>query len=801
LQSCGAQACRPAPSGRGGVRAVNARLAKIWPRWASRRVRISFYSILAGIVAGFTSLLLPLEDVAIMTRAMVRSQPAPQTVVVVGIDDRTLDALGSKDAGRAQKAIVVRKLLDAGAKRVFFDRMFRFEEDPQGDNALVGAFADAKGKVFIAVGATASDDPFGRLSDIPAAKFRKDSHLVGITGLFHPFGMGASFPVEWDTTEGRVPGMAAQLADRTPDSLSLRWLEPLSGMPKGFYRPDYSYDYRTIPTLSFIDVLGGAFDPATVAGKDVLIGATSRVFNDHHSMPGTSTDVPGVYFHAIASYTYAKPLLTKLGWLPALLLVSIVVVVRLRRRRSLFGWSTASAALAVITVPFVLDGYGIELEIAPAILVGSIALFRSWSLEQVETASEINITSGLPSLQQLKVNGVPGAGNLVALKLRNYGAIVASFETGVEARLAQEIARRVRLGDRDAVIYHEGDKFLWLSQVENPVDILEHLEGLHRLVQGGVVIEGRDVDLSFNCGVDTDRSQQIERRIANALQSAEQAVREDELVCIHDASSTGVHWEISMLSALDRAIDVGHVWVAYQAKLDLASGRIKGAEALARWTDPERGPISPDKFIQIAEEYHRIDRITRFVLGEAIRTARDIRAIIPDFTISVNISAQLLRYAGLTDMILDALRVERMPPDCLVLEITETDRLDRSSKTYAMMESLVNAGLELSIDDFGTGNATIDYMRFLPAAEIKIDKMFVGTINTDRKDLLLVQSIIEMAHSLDRRVVAEGVENAEILDALESIGCDQIQGYHIGRPMRREDFFATLAKTARVKTG
>jgi EAL domain-containing protein (putative c-di-GMP-specific phosphodiesterase class I) len=113
----------------------------------------------------------------------------------------------------------------------------------------------------------------------------------------------------------------------------------------------------------------------------------------------------------------------------------------------------------------------------------------------------------------------------------------------------------------------------------------------------------------------------------------------------------------------------------------------------------------------------------------------------------------------------------------------------------------VTAGLELSIDDFGTGNATIDYMRFLPAAEIKIDKMFVGAINTDRKDLLLVQSIIEMAHSLDRRVVAEGVENAEILDALESIGCDQIQGYHIGRPMRREDFFATLAKTARVKTG
>jgi EAL domain-containing protein (putative c-di-GMP-specific phosphodiesterase class I) len=297
------------------------------------------------------------------------------------------------------------------------------------------------------------------------------------------------------------------------------------------------------------------------------------------------------------------------------------------------------------------------------------------------------------------------------------------------------------------------------------------------------------------------RSQPIDKRIANALQAAEQAVREDELACVHDPSSKGVHWEISMLSALDRAIDAGYVWVAYQAKLDLASGRIKGAEALARWTDPERGPISPDKFIQIAEEYHRIDRITRFVLGEAIRTVREIRAIIPDFTVSVNISAQLLRFAGLADMIFDALRAENMPADCLVLEITETDRLDRSSRTYAMMQSLVDAGLELSIDDFGTGNATIDYLWFLPAVEVKIDKMFVESIASNGKDLLLIQSIIEMAHSLDRRVVAEGVENEQIMKELERLGCDMVQGYHISRPIRAAELASLVLPEALSRHG
>lgn len=780
---------------------MNALLGRIWPRWNSRRFRIAFHAILAGVIAGFTSLLLPVEDLALIARSALRSQPAPQHVVVVGVDDRTLDAIGAQDVTRAHEARIIRTIIGAGANRLFFDRRFRFEKDPAADNEMVEALAHAKGKVFLSAFANAEDGPFGKLSDVPAPKFREQANLVGTVGVFHPLGLGASFALEWDTAVGRVPSMSAKLANRTPESLKLRWLEPLSGMPAGIYRPDYSYDYRTIPTLSYIDVLEGRFDPTALRGKDVVIGPTARVFNDFHPMPGTLKDVGGVYFQVISSYSYAKPYAAKLGWLPALLAVSLIVVANLRRGRTLWGWPVIWILLVLGPVSLLLDGYGIEMEVAPALLTASIVLVRSASLRRFETAAETNATSGLPSLQQLRANDRTEQGSLIALKVRNYAAIVASFDTPVEARLAQEIARRVRLSDTHAVIYHEGDKFLWISQITNPVDTLEHLEGLHRLVQGGIVIEERDIDLSFNCGVDTAQDQPIEKRIANALQSTEQAVRDDELVCIYEPANRGVHWEISLLSALDRAIDSGDVWVAYQPKLDLDTGRIKGAEALARWTDPERGPISPDKFIQIAEEYHRIDRITRFVLGQAVRTVREMRTIIPDFTVSVNISAQLLRYAGLTDMIMDALRAEAMPPDCLILEITETDRLDRSSKTYEMMENLVSAGFELSIDDFGTGNATIDYLRFLPAVEVKVDKMFVSAITSDSKDLLLIQSIIEMAHSLDRRVVAEGVENAEVMSALEALGCDQIQGYHIGRPVRAEDLVEMLGRAAKTAHG
>ena len=143
-------------------------------------------------------------------------------------------------------------------------------------------------------------------------------------------------------------------------------------------------------------------------------------------------------------------------------------------------------------------------------------------------------------------------------------------------------------------------------------------------------------------------------------------------------------------------------------------------------------------------------------------------------------------------MILDALDKRSMTPDCLVLEITETDRLDRSSKTFEMMERLVAAGLELSIDDFGTGNATIDYLRFLPAAEVKIDKLFISGMAQNRQDMILVQSIVEMAHSSGRRVVAEGVEDDEIMKLLAQLGCDFVQGYFISRPVREEDFLQLM---------
>lgn len=774
----------------------------ILARWRkNRRYRIAFFAILAGTLAGSVNLMLPAEDLVINLRALVRKQAAPQDIVVIAIDDRTLTSLRARDVTRAQDARVTRRLREAGADKIYFDRNYHFDEDPETANEFVSALRQNKGKVFLAAGVSDKQTFDSPMSILPNPEFLEEAELVAVGAIHHPFGLMASVPLEWQTIAGVAPSFSASLANRPLNSAPQpRWTEMLSGLPAGYYRPDYSFDHRTIPTISYIDVLQGKFDPALVANRDIAIGGFSEILKDNYEL-GFQGYIPGVYIHIIAAHTFKKPLLLKLGWLPALILVSMVIVSGIGRGMSIDRYRIAGLVTVLAAGPLVLDHYGIELEIMPAALAAGIAILRARSLDKVEQASEVNLASGLPSLQLLRSSLAPQGGSLVAMKVRNYSAIVGSLGARAEAQMATEIVRRIRVAEPDVIVHHDGDRFLWFSKLTNPVDIFEHLEGLHRLVQNGLAIEEREIDISFNCGVEAESGAPVVRRIANALQAADQAVRNDELVSLFDGGQGKNQWEISLLSSLDHAINEGEVWVAYQPKADIKTGRITSAEALVRWTHPERGPISPEKFIRIAEEHHRIDRITEFVLDAAVKAVRQLRSEIPGFKISVNISAQSLRNRNLPIMIRDVLAAHNMGPDCLVLEITETDRLDRSSKTFEMMRQLVESGLALSIDDFGTGNATIDYLRLLPASEVKIDKVFVSGIVENRQDMLLVQSIIDMAHSLDRRVVAEGVETKEVMDLLESIGCDQVQGYYISRPIRLPELTELVSPTRIKETG
>jgi EAL domain-containing protein (putative c-di-GMP-specific phosphodiesterase class I) len=247
-----------------------------------------------------------------------------------------------------------------------------------------------------------------------------------------------------------------------------------------------------------------------------------------------------------------------------------------------------------------------------------------------------------------------------------------------------------------------------------------------------------------------------------------------------------------MLSQLDSAIDKGEVWIAFQPQLDLKTKRITGAEALARWTHPEKGPIAASEFVAAAEQHDRIGKLTDFVLEKAVSAASSINKRGYPFNVAVNLSARLLTDKQLAMRVAALLARHGLEPKRLTLELTETTELADGGEALDMLTRLRNLGVEISIDDYGTGLSTLDYLKRIPANEIKIDQTFVKGLCDNRSDRLMVQSTIGLAHSLERRVVAEGVEEREILDSLAEMECDLAQGFIIGRPMSIESLLKRI---------
>jgi len=229
--------------------------------------------------------------------------------------------------------------------------------------------------------------------------------------------------------------------------------------------------------------------------------------------------------------------------------------------------------------------------------------------------------------------------------------------------------------------------------------------------------------------------------------------------------------------------------VHYQPIVDATSGRLRGFEALARWTDEELGPQSPEKFIRVAEDSGLIIPLGEKVLHDACRHgANAIKRLGYPITTAVNISAHQITGGRLVETVETVLAESGLPTKCLELEITEGVLLEDAPKTSETLGQLSRLGVSLSIDDFGTGYSSLSYLKKFPFDTLKIDKSFIRDILEQQENAALTSAIIAMAHGLGLKVIGEGVETEEHRKLLRKMGCDMLQGYHFGHPMTEQSF-------------
>lgn len=755
----------------------------------ARQRAIFLWALLISAIGGAIEFGRPLEDLLQGGRDTIRSQDYKGNVTVVAVDDSSIAALGGVDYPRRYDAQAIDRLFASGARRVIFDKAYADPSNPADDEAFVEALKRHKGKVFL--GTMKSWDPrTGVFTMIePQPMFKENVKLVLLQGKTSPFSLTAKFPFSLKMNDVNVVSIASLISGR-------------EGPSEEYFRPDWSIRMAEIPTVSLQSVVSGNFTGGSISGRDILVAPTSTVSKDVHRIVHQGW-FSGGYFHVVAAETLRRGMPSYWSWLPPFLLAALSGWLFLRARRNFVaGLILVGSALTLTAVPLYLDTILVTVDVMPSLLlIGTIAI-RGLTLRRVKESSETNIISGLPNFAALQQMGSIQAGTLIAMKITNLAEITASFDESVEREVFNEIRRRVGLSGDNQTVYQGEDNLMWLSPLAMGEELASHIEGLNALFLTSLIVDERQVDLSISFGIDADHDRPLTSRIGSAVLCAEEAAVANEIWKLYDPRRRhAAAWQLSLLSRLDAALENGEIWVAFQPQLDLASNRLTGAEALVRWSHPERGLIGPDEFLPLAEKHNRLEKLTAFVLDGAVAAAASIGPRDGRFSVSVNLPVQLLEQPGLLEVVASVLDKYTFAPDRLILEVTETGRLNPNGSGIKMMHALAGLGVELSIDDYGTGNATLDYLQKLPAHEIKIDRQFISNIASDEDSLILVRSTVGMVHSLGRRVVAEGVETQSQLEVLRVLGCDSAQGYLIGRPMPFGDLRDLLAISTGLHPG
>jgi diguanylate cyclase (GGDEF)-like protein len=246
---------------------------------------------------------------------------------------------------------------------------------------------------------------------------------------------------------------------------------------------------------------------------------------------------------------------------------------------------------------------------------------------------------------------------------------------------------------------------------------------------------------------------------------------------------------LSLESGLRRALEREEFTLHYQPQADIATNAITGMEALVRWQHPEAGLVSPGEFIPLAEDTGLIVSLDEWVLRAACAQNKAWqKSGMPTLRVSTNLSARMFRQIGLPELVSRVLKETGLDPDCLDLELTESSVMSDAEAAVETLRSLRDLGVHVSIDDFGTGYSSLNYLKKFPADCLKIDQSFVRDAATEPNDAAIVRAVITLARSLNLKVIAEGVETEEQLRFLRLLGCDEVQGYLLSRPLPAEEF-------------
>ncbi len=440
------------------------------------------------------------------------------------------------------------------------------------------------------------------------------------------------------------------------------------------------------------------------------------------------------------------------------------------------------------------------LEIIASSFAGALA--HAMQLQELQERAFFDDSSELGNYvklrEDLKACDPEQGWQLAVLRVRNYSRVIATIGRANTKQLVRQMAARLLTlpATAQATAYRVSeDQFALLLPHEGAEDneLPPWVHTLQQLLHQPVSINGVPMGIRMRFGL-ARYPQHTARRdeLLHRAEAAAEAASEDNApaflyLAARDKSNEN---HLSLIAELDHALRHGGLSLHLQPKINIRTSAVTGAEALLRWHHPRLGHIPPDKVVHLAEASDLMDRLTDWVADQALAAVTELRLAGRDISVAVNISANNLLDAGFPRRLGELLAKYTLPASCLRLELTETALLQEGARATRVIEALVGMGIALEIDDFGTGYSSLSYLKHLPLATVKLDRSFVADICIRATDSHIVASVIRLAAGLGMSTVAEGVEDAQTLEQLNSLGCTHAQGYFISRPMALKDFMA-----------
>lgn len=745
-------------------------------------------SLLLAIVVGVSSIGEPIDRIYDAAVGRVAYRPVSGDIVVVGVDDRAVARSPDGRFSRADAAALIDAVNRAAPRRLFVDFDYQHREGDRGIELVAAAARRMDDRVVLAVSTRSAPGKDHLVTHFPDPIFGDKARLASIAWEYE-FWQVWRVPLMYEAEGRLLPSFAAVLADKSAD-------EPSN------FRIDLTYDPRTIREYSVVDVLEGKVGARELAGKDVIFGPTASALDDRHYLPGHDL-IPGAYIHLIAGETLRRGNPVDLGWIPGLVAAVIATLIGLSVNggRS-FRIVALMTAISLLVAKFFLMTILVTTSIGTGLIFLATIGANVSRTSRRRSAQRENPVSGLPNFEALRSLPPFGSATIIAAKVVNFEDLAAFIPGDGIGRLVEQVTRRLQLASQGTTLHHDLDgTFAWLVPYYQHSQIEGQLAGLAALFNAPLTIGDLRVDVAIAFGVNDEFEGSNAQRLAAALVAAERAIRTRALWTKYTPrQKDDAGWQLSFHSQLEDALTGGDIWVAFQPQFEIASGQLVGVEALARWTHPTRGPIPPDEFIVQAEKSQDIYRLTLFVMDQAIRSAAQLRERGVHINMSVNLSATLLDHSDLVGTIRVMLTAHHLPPETLTIEITETAQIENSRQARQTLAQLRRTGIRLSIDDYGTGQSNLEYLTEIEADEIKIDKRFVMTMRDSQRNREVVKSTIDLAHRLGAVAVAEGIEDAETMALLGSLGCDVGQGYHLGKPQLFSELVATLSTSPHSRT-